>query len=153
MIIRKCEYSDVDTVYNLICELEDTKFVYEDFRKIFNNKINDSSNYFILCLDNDNIIGFLSLNIEYQLHHVSKVATIEELIVSSKYRSNGAGKLLLDNAISYAKKQKCTIIELTSSFERERAHNFYIKNGFKKGSFKFKMSLDSFRLWYIVLSM
>jgi len=32
-------------------------------------------------------------------------------------------------------------IELTSRVSRERAHNFYTKNGFEKSSFKFKMKL------------
>jgi len=81
------------------------------------------------------------MKLDYQLHHTGKVATIEELIVSTLHRSNGIGKTLLDHAISYAKKSDCEVIELTSNFSRERAHNFYMKNGFKKGSFKFKLEL------------
>jgi len=141
MTIKKCEINDIKKVYDLICELEDTKFDYKDFEIAFNSKINKDENYYILGVEDNNAIGFLSMNIDYQLHHVAKVATIEELIVSSKYRSNKAGKLLLDNAINYAKDENCDVIELTSSFSRERAHNFYEKNGFKKGSYKFKMEL------------
>ncbi len=141
MEIRKCAEIDVKEVYNLICELKEKEFNYEKFKIAFNNKINNKNNYYILCVENENVIGFLSLNIDYQLHHTDKVATVEELIVSSKYRSNGAGKLLLENAVNYAKNNDCEVIELTSGFSRERAHNFYIKNGFNKGSFKFKMNL------------
>ena len=141
MEIRKCTKNDIKEVYNLICELKEKEFEYKQFEIVFNNKINDNKNYYILCIENNNVIGFLSLNIDYQLHHINKVSTIEELIVSSKYRSNGAGKLLLENAINYAKSNNCEVIELTSGLSRERAHNFYIKNGFKKGSFKFKMEL------------
>lgn len=66
---------------------------------------------------------------------------MKQIIVSSKYRSNGIGKSLLENAIEYAKNNKCDVIELTSGFSRERAHKFYEKNGFKKGGYKFKMDL------------
>lgn len=141
MIIRKCNKSDIKDIYNLICELKNKKFDYTKFQMAYTSKIDDEKNYYIIGIDDSNVIGFLSLVIDYQLHHVQKVATIEELIVSSKYRSNGIGKNLLENAIEYAKNNKCDVIELTSGFSRERAHKFYEKNGFKKGSYKFKMEL------------
>lgn len=141
MEIRKCNKSDIKDVYNLICELKNKEFDYTKFEIAFTSKIEDERNYYIIGVEDSNIIGFLSLVIDYQLHHVEKVATIEELIVSSKYRSNGIGKNLLENAIEYAKNNKCDVIELTSGFSRERAHKFYEKNGFKKGSYKFKMDL------------
>jgi Acetyltransferases len=142
MEIRNCKIEDIKKIYNLICELEDTNFDYNDFEIAFKSKLDSKENYYILAMKNDVVMGFLSLNIDYQLHHAGKVATIEELIVTSKWRSNGIGKLLLNNAINYAKNKNCDVIELTSSFPRERAHRFYIKNGFEKGSYKFKMILD-----------
>lgn len=139
MEIRKCKENDSKEVYKLMCELENTTFNYKEFEIAFNSKINNIANSYFLCVESNQIIGFLSLNIDYQLHHAGKVATIEELIISSKFRNIGAGKLLLENAIKQAKKKHCEIIELTSNFSRERAHNFYIKNGFKKSSYKFQI--------------
>lgn len=141
MEIRKCNISDINPVYNLICELKEKEFDYKKFKQAFYSKINNNKNYYILCIDNEQVIGFLSLAIDYQLHHANKVATVEELIVTTKSRSNGAGKLLIENAINYAKEKDCEVIELTSVFSRERAHNFYMKNGFNKGSYKFKKNL------------
>lgn len=141
MEIRICKNTDIKEIYHLICELEDTEFNYEIFREVCKYKINDNRCYSILGIANHKIIAFLCMKLDYQLHHTSKVATIEELIVSTLHRSNGIGKTLLDHAISYAKKSDCEVIELTSNFSRERAHNFYMKNGFKKGSFKFKLEL------------
>ena len=141
MEINICTITDVYDVYYLICELENTQFDFENFKKVFNSKIEDQKNYCILAKNDSNTIGFLNLNIDYKLHHKNKVATIEELIVSYKFRNNGIGKLLINNAIKYAKNNNCELIELTSNFSREKAHNFYIKNGFKKTSYKFKMDL------------
>jgi PhnO protein len=142
MNIRKCEPSDSKEVYSLICELEDTEFNMQDFEIAFTSKLNNSSNYYIVCIEDNKIIGFLGLHIDYQLHHVAKVAMIEELVVSNKNRSQGVGKLLLEKAIQYARENNCEVIELTSSFPRERAHQFYIKNGFEKSGYKFKMELE-----------
>lgn len=141
MEIRKCNKSNMKDIYNLICELKNKEFDYAKFETAFTSKIEDEKNYYIIGIEESNVIGFLSLVIDYQLHHAEKVATIEELIVSSKYRSNGIGKKLLENAIDYAKNNNCEVIELTSGFSRERAHKFYEKNGFTKGSYKFKMDL------------
>ncbi len=141
MQINICTITDVYDVYYLICELEETQFDFKKFKKIFNDKLENEKNYFILAKNDNNAIGFLNLSIDYQLHHKNKVATIEELIVSYKFRNNGIGKLLINNAIKYAKNNNCELIELTSNFSREKAHNFYIKNGFKKISYKFKMDL------------
>ncbi len=140
-MIRKCRMEDERAVYELICELKEKEFNYDNFSTAFQNKMSDDRNYYILCIEGDTPIGFLSLSIDYQLHHASKVATVEELIVSSRFRSRGAGKALLQNAVFYAKEKNCDVIELTSGFKREKAHEFYIRNGFSKGSFKFKMNL------------
>lgn len=141
MGIRNCLDTDVEEIYNLICELKNKEMDFNKFKEAYYHKINNGNNYFIVETKENKIIAFLSLVIDYQLHHADKVATVEELIVSSKYRRNGIGKSLLDNAINYAKEKNCDVIELTSGFSREVAHRFYEKNGFNKGSYKFKMNL------------
>ena len=141
MEIRKCLETDINDVYDLICQLKEKKLDYNMFKESYQSKIKDKKNYFIVVIEDNNVVGFLSLVIDFQLHHIGKVATVEELIVSSKYRSNGIGRNLLENAINYAKENKCDVIELTSNFSREAAHRFYEKNGFNKESYKFKMKL------------
>lgn len=141
MEIRKCLNTDINDVYELICQLQNKKLNYDIFKEVYQSKINDPKNYFIVGVEKSDVVGFLSLVIDFQLHHIGKVATIEELIVSSKYRGNGIGKILLNNAINYARESKCDVIELTSNFSRGEAHRFYEKNGFKKESYKFKMNL------------
>lgn len=141
MKIRKCKETDILEVYNLICELKDKTLDYSNFEIAFKSKLMNDKNYYIVGIENNKIIGFLSLNIDYQLQYASKVALIEEFIVSSEYRSKGYGKELLNKAINEAKNNKCYIIELTSGFSREKAHKFYENNGFKRISYKFKIEL------------
>jgi PhnO protein len=141
MKIISCTENDVKEVYELICDLKDTEFNFAKFKNAFNSKLKDDKNYYILCVEDKQIVGFLSLYIDYQLHHAQKVATIEELVVNNKKRSGGIGKALVDAAIKQAKEKECEIIELTSGFDRDRAHQFYDKNGFEKSSYKFIKNL------------
>ncbi len=141
MIIRECTKHDIKDVYNLICELEDETINYSNFEVVFKSKIADSRNHYSILQDNNLILGFISVNIDYQLHHEHLVATIEELVVTAKLRSQGYGKALLDYAINLASSLNCEVIELTSNFTRLKAHDFYERNGFDKSSFKFKYPL------------
>ena len=87
------------------------------------------------------VIGFLSLSIGDQLHHAGKIATVEELVLSFDQRGKGYGTMLLNRALAIARENRCKGIELTSNFSRTDAHAFYLRNGFKKSSFKFKKDL------------
>ena len=76
MDIRECNNLDIKSVYDLICELKNREFDYSKFEVAFIDKINSRKNYYIVGTENNNVIAFLSLAIDYQLHHVAKVATI-----------------------------------------------------------------------------
>ena len=84
MEIRKCLNTDINDVYELICQLENENLNYDIFKEVYQSKINDPKNYFIVGVEKSDVVGFLSLVIDFQLHHIGKVATIEELIVNSK---------------------------------------------------------------------
>ena len=141
MEIRSCSESDYQEVYNLICELEATQFDPGLFQIAFNSKLNNINCLFLVAVENNSVIAFCGFTIDYHLHHAKKVAVIEELIVCSHHRGKGYGKQLLDRAIAIAKENNCDIIELTSGLDRDKAHEFYLKNGFTKSSFKFKKEL------------
>ena len=58
-------------------------------------------------------------------------AEVNGLIVSSTARSQGAGKLLLAAAEEWARKQRCTGVNLRSNVIRDRAHAFYLREGYE----------------------
>jgi len=47
------------------------------------------------------------------------------------HRSAGAGKLLLDEAERWAREHGCSAVNLRSNVIRERAHQFYLRNGYE----------------------
>jgi PhnO protein len=141
MEIRKIEIGDLDEVYKLLNELYDNKLKYEIFSKIYKEKVFDNNSYYIVAVSNGKIVGILTSEIQTKLHRAKKQSFIEDLIVYKDYRNNGIGKELLQNAIEYAKKQDCEVIELTSYLLNDNAHRFYENNGFIKHSYKFKKYL------------
>lgn len=141
MDIRKARIEDKDEIFVLLNQLYENKIKYEIFSKIYETKWNNENSYYIVAINDNKIIGVLIMEIFIQLHRAKKTSFVDDLIVKEEYRNNGIGKLLLQNAISYAKQQDCEVIELTSFLLNENAHRFYENNGFKKHSIKFKQYL------------
>ena len=82
MMIRKATLDDMEKVYRLLCELENEELPINKFKEVFiKNYKSPSVNYFV-CENEDSIVAFASLHIQCLLHHCSKVAEIQELIVN-----------------------------------------------------------------------
>jgi len=65
MEIKKCQEKDSKAVYNLIGELEEGTLDFSKFELAFKSKINNKKNYYIVAIEDNEIIGFLSLVIDY----------------------------------------------------------------------------------------
>jgi PhnO protein len=142
MEIRKIEIGDLDEVYKLLNDLYNNNLKYEIFAKIYKEKVFDNNSYYIVAVINGKIVGVLTSEIQTKLHREKKQIFVEDLVVDKNYRNNGIGKELLQNAIEYAKKQDCEIVELTCYLKNDNAHKFYEDNGFIKQSYKFKKYLN-----------
>lgn len=68
-------------------------------------------------------------------------ATIENVHVAENRRNSGIGTRLMNCAIEIAKKQNCSIIQLTSNKTRIEAHRFYKRLGFESTHEGMKLSL------------
>ncbi|KAH8554203.1 acetyltransferase, GNAT family [Umbelopsis sp. PMI_123] len=85
--------------------------------------------FLIAINENDEIVGMLTLACFDAV--TGRRAHIEDVVVDNKCRGQGAGKLLLLEAIQIAQnKLGATSIDLTSRPEREAANRLYQKVGF-----------------------
>ena len=141
MEVKVCELKDLETVYDLVCNLKGEQLERKGFQKAYESKVGKGENHLILAVDEGAAVGFLSLSVSFHLHHAGKVATVEELIVTENSRGKGVGKMLMSSATEFAKEKKCEIIELASGFKRVDAHGFYEKIGFLKRGYNFEMAL------------
>lgn len=79
------------------------------------------------ALDGDEVIGTLSL-----VHHSAKTAELSKLAVLERHRDKGAGKLLFDALMDYAKKQNYKEVVLYTNKTLKAAISLYKKYGFVK---------------------
>ena len=61
--------------------------------------------------------------------------------VDAGLRSGGLGRQMMDWAMEQGRERGCAVVQLMSNVERERAHAFYERFGFKQSHLGFKYSL------------
>lgn len=74
--------------------------------------------------------------------HDQPYALFEDLCVIASERSKGVGNTILTEAIKLATERGCYKILATSRTEREEVHAWYMRKGFEKHGFEFRMDLD-----------
>jgi len=141
--IRKAKESDMLTVYEQICKLEEIKLNINDFQNIYILNIRDESKLYFVAQDSMGLsLGFISCHIQYLLHHCGKVAEIQELYVNEKYRGLGIGKKLIDQVEQKLKELDCVYFEVTAQNKRLDTHEFYKKTGFHSTHLKFTKKIS-----------
>lgn len=88
------------------------------------------SNY--VAIENDKIVGFLSIVFYKTFLHKGGTALINELIVAETHRNKGIGKKLVQKAIESAKSRGMDEIEVGTEITNTKAQNFYKKTGFNE---------------------
>jgi GNAT superfamily N-acetyltransferase len=76
------------------------------------------------------VIGWVHVSIT-PLLEVERRAEINGLVVAEQARSQGAGAKLLQAAEQWARKMRCGGMSVRSNVLRERAHNFYLRQGYE----------------------
>lgn len=141
-MIREAVREDMEEVYRLICELEQTQVDREGFTQVYLQQMGDARYTIFLYIEESKVLGMLNLRIEGQLHHAGAVAEIIELSVYDGYRSKGIGRQLFEAACVKAREWDCVQMEVTSNQLRIRAHQFYERQGMKNFHYKLSMRLD-----------
>lgn len=130
MIIKQLTQIDENTVEvfkRLIPQLVG-RDDYPSFESL-NDIINSENVKLLVAIDNDKIIG--SLSIAIYLIPTGKKAIIEDVIVDESARGKGVASRLMDRAIEIARENGVRKIELTSNPTRIAANKMYVKYGFK----------------------
>ncbi len=142
MKIRKIKLEDLDGVFELLNELYEGKIDYSIFVEKYKKTLQDDNSYSIVAIEDNNVVGVLISRIINRLAKAKNILFIDDLIVNKKCRNVGIGKLLIQNATTYAISKDCGALELTSMIVNVNAHRFYENNGFEKKQYKFKKHLD-----------
>ncbi len=84
----------------------------------------------VACVD-DAVVGWIDLSIEYHLQS-EPVALIGGLVVAEAVRGQGIGRQLCQAAEAWARGCGITRIRVRSNAIRERAHAFYLRDGYAR---------------------
>lgn len=101
-----------------------------------------SDQRFVVAEHAQQVVGWLhALVVEYV--ETNPFVVIGGLVVDRRSRQQGIGRTLLEDAETWAKKQRCSIVRLWSSVGRAGAHRFYERLGYTnvKTQYSFVKSL------------
>ncbi len=91
----------------------------------------DPMNFLLVYDEEGELLGTLTLNICLQaLHGTRPYGVIENIVVHEDHRSRNIGKKLLQFAEDYCKSIDCHKIMLLSNSKRQRAHQFFEREGY-----------------------
>jgi GNAT superfamily N-acetyltransferase len=85
---------------------------------------------FVAELAPNQVIGWLHVSVT-PLLEVPLRAEVNGLVVAERQRSAGAGAKLLQAAERWAKSKACKSMSVRSNVIRDRAHAFYLRNGYE----------------------
>lgn len=143
--IRTVQLRDYEELVELMGELgyPTTLNILADRFKL----LRDHEDYEALVVIKDGcVIGFAGLCKAFSFEFTGMYVRLLALVVSSKQRKQGVGKLLLEACEEWAIRQGATVITLTSGNreERQAAHSLYTNNGYLAKSTGFSKKLESF---------
>lgn len=111
---------------------EYTTPVLQAYQQAFDEIAADANNFLMVAEINGEVVGTLQITfIPYLTCRGGKRALVEAVFVDENYRGQGIGRKMMQDVIARAKKQRCTMVELTTNKARPRAHHFYESLGFK----------------------
>jgi len=93
------------------------------------NWVNKSQYPLIIVENEGKIIGFIF----FTVHHPTGKATLENILVSQKYREKGIGTKLIKISLKELKKQGVRYICALARADNEDMVNFLLNNSFKDG--------------------
>ncbi|MBH0168379.1 MAG: N-acetyltransferase family protein [Bacillota bacterium] len=91
----------------------------------------DRNNFLFVYEEDGELIGTLTLNICLQaLHGYRPYGVVENIIVHEDFRGRNIGRKLLQHVEDYCRSIDCHRIMLLSNSKRDRAHQFFEREGF-----------------------
>lgn len=149
--LKVIEYEDkyLNDVRDLLTELEEYivsidkdnldqvhPLYHEKMALVDLNEVNENNGKCYLAILDDKVVGLIMgiiskyKEFDYLDYKCLKRGIITELIVTSKIRSNGIGKLLMDKMENYFKENSCEYILVDVFAYNETGIKFYNKRGY-----------------------
>lgn len=137
--IRDARPGDAPRLVKLLTELGhplDEKQLRRNFTAL--RKAGDA--VFVATLGKE-IVGMCGAGKRVVLHRPAPLGRITALVVTAEAQGKGIGRMLVDAAEGWFRKQGCYLVEVTSNERRAGAHGFYRHLGYERTSIRFAKEL------------
>ena len=129
MIVRDAGPADVSAVHRLIGQLADSADEAA-FRARFERVLATDDHRIVVAEVEGKVVGVLHVFERPALEKPCE-AIVQALVVDSEARSGGVGEALMREAEAWAQSRKLPSVSLYSRADRERAHAFYERIGYR----------------------
>jgi GNAT superfamily N-acetyltransferase len=130
MKIRELKNGDYESLVSLLKQLgygnNDAESLSERY-KVFKDH---EGVVFVVENAAKKVVGFAAITIMPLIHFDGFLARIAGICIDEKARSGGIGAELIKYIENYSVEKGCVLLEVTTNLVREKAHQFYLNNGF-----------------------
>ena len=129
MEIRKADVTDDERIAELLTQLDydgTAAFVKEKILQL-NERPEEE---LLVAVEEERVVGVLSIHFMPQLAMRGDIARISYFCVEERSRSRGVGRAMEAYCEQLAQARGCDRIEVHCEARRERAHAFYLRQGY-----------------------
>ena len=139
MIIRFATKNDIFALSELLSELFSQELEFTVNKKLQEKGLltileNENIGNILIVSINEKIVAMVNILYTISTALGTKVAILEDMIVSKNFQNQNIGSELLKYAIEVAKNKGCKRITLLTDNDKCHAHKFYKKSGFQKSN-------------------
>ena len=141
-IIRKATRQDIPRILELYEEFtgEKQNISSDAIERVFAEIVATPNQEFLVAEKDGLVLGTLFLQIVPNLSHDARPwAILENMVVDSRYRRLGIGRLLIEYALIRCREAGCYKVQLLSNKKRQEAHQFYRSVGFEDSALGFRL--------------
>ena len=127
--IRECKAQDYTDIVLLNKNEMGYEYPAEDTKRQLEQLLNDSNHKIYVAIVAEKVVGYIHAN-NYDLLYAPHLKNIKGIAVSSDFKKNGIGKMLLNEVEKWAQDTGAYGVRLASGATRIGAHAFYAACGY-----------------------
>ncbi|MHA4895225.1 N-acetyltransferase family protein [Pedobacter sp. PWIIR3] len=101
-------------------------------RSFINERLDHNESVIFVVMEGESPIGFTQLYPKYSSGQAQKNWILNDLFVTPLYRSEGAGSMLIEAALEFAKETGAKFVQLETAVDNLKAQSLYEYIGFAK---------------------
>jgi ribosomal protein S18 acetylase RimI-like enzyme len=140
VVIRPATQADEGALASLLTELG-YPATAASVRERLAHSLDSATSFLLVATVAGEVSGMISVELVPYFPTGTTICRITSLVVAKPQRGRGIGDELLGAAADFARRHRCSALELTSAPHRVEAHRFYEQRGFSRTGFRFFQSL------------